>query len=87
MGIHLAAPVLGLDVDELLVEEADDLDVVGGLHELHTLEGACGDEAGAVIGRGAPRDHLAFVVSDDGVGRRGSPKAEIWARRAVMMSA
>ena len=45
--VELAAGVAVEDVDLGLVDEADDLEVAGGLHELHAGDGALGDEAGA----------------------------------------
>lgn len=77
MGVHFTSPVLSLNVDEPLVDKADDLDVVGGLDELHTLEGAVRDQTGTVAGLGTPSNHLAFMVSDEGFGLAGSPQAKV----------
>lgn len=80
VGVHLSSPVVRLDVDGALVHEADGLDVVGRLDPLQAGEGASGDEAGAMPGLGAPGDHLAFGVGDDGVGFGGAPNAEVYGR-------
>jgi len=41
--IHLTSRIVGLEVHPCLINETDDLDVVGGLHELNALERATGD--------------------------------------------
>lgn len=56
VGVELSSPVAGLDVDSCLVNEADDLEVVGGADELHALDSTLGDEARAMARLRAPRD-------------------------------
>jgi hypothetical protein len=73
VGVHLSAIVLGIDVDLGLVDEADDLNVCSGFHELYALKSAGGDETGASSGFGAPSDHLAFSVCHGLVWRGGAP--------------
>lgn len=75
--VHLSSKVLRCNVDLGLVDEADNLDVIGGAHELHTLEGVVGDQTGTTAGLGAPCDHLAFGVGHEGVGVFRGPEAEI----------
>ena len=77
--VELTTVVTVLDVDLGLVNEADDLDVGGGAHELDTGEGTLGDEAGATAGLGAPSDLLTLRVGDERVLLGGSPEAEVWA--------
>lgn len=77
MGIELTAEITLLDVDLGLVHEADDLDVVGGTHELHALESTFGDKTRATAGLGAPCDLLALGVSDQRVLLWGCPQAEV----------
>lgn len=72
MRVELAAKIAGLDVDEALVDEADDLDVVGRAHELDSPERARRDETRAAPGLRAPRDLLALGVGDRRVGVYGS---------------
>jgi hypothetical protein len=75
--VHLTSIVVGLEVDEGLVDEADDLDVVGGSHKLNTSESATGDEASAVTGFGTPRDGLVLGLTDGGRTIRWTPDTEI----------
>lgn len=75
--VKLSSIVIRGEVNEGLVDETDNLDVVGGLHELNTLKGASGDETTTVTGLGAPGDFLLFRLSN---GRRAvgrCPEAEI----------
>jgi hypothetical protein len=77
VGVKLSSEVVGLKVDLGLVDETNDLNVVGCPHELNSLKSASGDKTRAVTGLGAPRDFLSFSVSD-GLGTiwRG-PKTEV----------
>jgi len=77
VGIHFTSPVTALQVDLGLVNETNDLDVVGCAHELNTLKSIVGDEPSAVTGLGAPGDHFPFSVGDNRVGSGWGPKAEI----------
>lgn len=81
MRIQLAAKVPILDVDIRLLDEADDLDVIGGADVLHACEGAFGDKTGSMTGFRAPGDFLAFGVGDDGVGFAWCPKTKVCAQR------
>jgi len=63
-----------------LINEADDLNVVGCFEELDTLECAVWDETGTVPGFGAPRDHFTLNLTDGHVGLGRGPEAEVvWA--------
>ena len=77
VGVKLSSTIVSLDVDLSLIDETDDLDVVGGLGELDTGEGTSRDEAGAVTLLRAPGDLLTLGVTDGGVGVRGCPKTEV----------
>ena len=75
--VHLTSIVVGLEVDEGLVDEADDLDVVGGSHKLNTSESATGDEASAMAGLGTPCDGLVLGLTNGGGTIRWTPDTEI----------
>jgi hypothetical protein len=77
MGVELSSGIILSDVDELLLDETSDLDVIGGLHELQTCDGALGDDTSAIAGLCAPSDTFALDVTDEGVGFGGTPKAEV----------
>jgi hypothetical protein len=62
VGVHLTTKVGGVDVELGLVEVANDLNVGGGLHELHALDSASGNEACATTWFCTPGDHLSFLV-------------------------
>ena len=76
--IHLTSRVVGLKVHLCLINKTDDLDVVGGLHELNTLERSIGDKASSVAGFGTPRDGLVLGLTNSGGTFRWSPETEIW---------
>ena len=50
VGVKLSSTIVSLDVDLGLIDETDDLDVVGGLGELDTGEGTRGDKTSTVGG-------------------------------------
>jgi hypothetical protein len=50
VGVHLASRVIGLKIDVLLLDEADDLNIVGGFHELDTGDGAGWDHTRTMTG-------------------------------------
>jgi len=77
MGVELSSIIIGGDVDEPLVDVAGDLNVVGGLHELHTGDGTLGDDTSAVARLCAPRDTFTFCVADGGVRVRWTPETEV----------
>ena len=77
MWIHLASPVVRLDVQLCLVNKPDDLDVVGGPHELNTLESATWDNTSSMTRLGTPRDGLTFGRTDGGGTIRRTPDTEI----------
>lgn len=77
VGVEFSSKVVGGKVDVGLVDETDDLDVVGGPHELNTLEGASRDETRSVTGLGAPGDFLLLRLTDSGGTGGRCPKAEI----------
>jgi hypothetical protein len=78
MGIKLTTEIAGLKVDLGLVDEANNLNVIGSFHELDPLESASGDEAGAAARFCTPSDFFTFRVCDEGVGLCWSPEAEIY---------
>jgi len=75
--VELSSRVGGVEVDELLVDEASDLDIVGGLHELQTGDGTLGDDTSTIAGLCAPGNVFTFGVTDERVWLRGTPEAEI----------
>jgi len=75
--VEFSSKVIGLDVDEGLVNETDDLDVVWGLHKLNTLEGTSGDETRAMTRLGTPGNFLMFRLTDSGGAVWRSPDAEV----------
>ena len=77
VGVKLSSTIVSLDVDLSLIDETDDLDVVGGLGELDTGEGTTRDEASAVALLGAPSDDLTLSVGDGRVGGGRSPETEV----------
>ena len=77
MRVKLSTKVAGGHVDLSLINEADNLHIVRGSHELDTLEGTGRDQAGAMAGFGAPCNHLSFLVSDDRVDWIRCPQAEV----------
>lgn len=77
VGIELSSAVVSLEVDQRLVDETDDLKVVGSPHELNTLKSASGDQTGTMPRLGAPSDFLSFRVTDGLGTRRRCPKAEV----------
>ena len=78
VGIHLTAVVPRGDVDLRLVDETNDLNIGGGLHELHALQRIGRDEARPTTRLRAPGYRLALSVSNDRVRLRGPPQAEVW---------
>jgi hypothetical protein len=77
VGVHLSSTVIGLHVDLGLIDVADDLNVVGSLHELDTGKGTSGDQTSATTGLGAPCDGLSLGVANNRVGLRWSPNTEV----------
>jgi hypothetical protein len=77
VGVKLSSEVIGLEVDEGLVDKTDDLDVVWGPHELETRKCTSGDETRAMTGLGAPGDFLMFRLTDGGRTGRRCPDTEI----------
>ena len=62
MRVELTTEIAISDIDLGLIDEADDLDVVGRAHELDALEGTLWDDASNASGLGTPRDLLALRV-------------------------
>ena len=77
MWVELSTKVGSLQVEHGLVEEGDNLEVGLRLEELHTLDGASGDDASATTGLGAPGDFLALSVGDRRVGLCGCPDTPV----------
>jgi len=77
MGIQFTTRVTVFDVNESLLDEADDLHIIGRPHELDTGEGALGYEPGTATRLGAPGNFLAFSIGDEGVGFARRPEAEV----------
>jgi len=64
MGVKLSSGVIGLEVDEGLVDETNDLEIVRSPHELDTLKGGLGNQTSTMTGLGAPGDFFSFRVTD-----------------------
>lgn len=77
MGVHLSSTVILLEVDLRLVKEANNLNVVRGLHELDTGNGTRRNETSTVAGLGAVSDGLSFDAADDTVGLRRTPDTPV----------
>lgn len=80
VGVHLTSVIVGLDVDQFLIDETDDLNVSGGLRELDALEGTGRDQTGTPARLGAPSDRLALGITDKRIFVGRSPEAEIIGR-------
>lgn len=76
--VHLTSIVARDHVDLGLVNETDDLNVIGGLGVLDTVEGASGDETSTVLGLGAPCDHDTLDITNLLAIVRGGPQAEVY---------
>ena len=77
MGIKLSSAIVGSHVDLGLVNKANDLEIVRGLHELKTGDGTCGDDTSTTALLGAPSDLFALGVADGGIGDGRRPNAPI----------
>lgn len=77
MRIQFSSTVVRGHIYLVLVDETDDLDVVGRAHELQALDGACGDNASSAAGLGAPCYLLALGVGDERVWLGRSPKTPV----------
>ena len=77
VGVELSSEVIRTEVDEPLVDETDDLNVVGGPHELNTLQGTSGDETSSMTGLGTPGNFLVLRFADCGGTGWGCPEAEV----------
>lgn len=77
MRVHLSSPVISENVDLGLVNEANDLDIVGRLCELESSQRASGEETSAMARLGAPGDHDTLDIADltTHIGR--TPEAEV----------
>jgi len=77
VGVHLTSKVVLEHVDLGLVDEANDLDVVGGLHELDARQGTRGDQTGTMARLRAISDHDPFDITDFLAHIGGTPEAEV----------
>ena len=77
MRIQLPALIALLDINQRLVDEPDDLQVIGGAHEPHAGEGVGRYDAGAAAWLRAPCNFFALCVCDGRVGFGGCPEAEV----------
>jgi len=75
--IEFTSVVIWGQIDLCLVDETGNLDVVGRLDYLDTLESTIGNEARSVAGLGAPCNLLCFRVTDGRVRLGRCPEAEI----------
>jgi hypothetical protein len=77
MRIQFSSSIVRYQIDESLVNEPNDLDVIGSSHKLNALEGTRGNGARPPARLGAPCYFLAFGVGDERIWCGRSPKAEI----------
>ena len=77
MRIQLPTLVALLDINQRLVDESDDLQVIGGLHELDAGEGVGRYHAGAAAWLGAPCNFFALHVCYGRVRFGGCPEAVV----------
>ena len=75
--VQLPSVVTSLNIDQRLVDKANDLDVVRRPHVLNTLKSAGWNDAGTLARLRAPCDFLTFSVGDQGVGLGRGPKTKI----------
>jgi len=78
--IQLSPAIAILDVDLLLVDEPNNLNIIGRPHELNALERSGRNGASPTPRLRAPGDFLTFGIGNEGVGLGGSPEAEIVGR-------
>lgn len=78
--VQFTSIVVRGQVDLCLVDEPGNLDVVGGLDQLDTLEGTVWNEAGAVAGLCAPCHFLCLGVANGRVWLGRCPETEIWSK-------
>lgn len=77
VGVELSSCVIGLQVDLGLVNETNDLHVIGCPHELHTLKSPSGNGTSTTARLCAPGDLLAFGIRNKGIRFGWSPKTEV----------
>jgi len=77
MRVELASSIISLDVDEVLVDVAGHLNVVGGLDEGDASDGTSRDNTSTAAGLSAPGNRFTFGVTDEGVGLRRAPEAKV----------
>lgn len=75
--VKLTTRVVGLQVEHRLVNERDDLEVGRCAEELNAGDGTGGNETRATSGLGAPRDFLAFRITNGGGTSRRSPNTPV----------
>jgi len=63
MGVHFTSKVIAFQVNLALVDESNDLDVVGSRQELETGNGALRDEA-CTVRLSTPGNHFALSFTD-----------------------
>lgn len=81
MRVEFTAIIVLGKVDLGLVDEADNLNVVGSPHELNTCKGARRDDTSSVARFGAPGNLELLRFTDGGRAGRRSPETEIWVTR------
>jgi hypothetical protein len=64
------------DVDLGKVTNTGDLDIIGCLNEMDSLQGTVGDGASTTTGLGTPSNLFALCITDSAIGVRWSPQAE-----------
>jgi len=77
VGVKLSSVIVRLQVDLGLINKSNNLNVIGGLHELDTLEGSRREHTGTITGLRAPGNLLVLGLSDCGRSVGWSPETEV----------
>lgn len=78
MRVEFTTGIVRLQVDLSLVDEANNLNIIGRPHELNSLEGPSGNGTSSTAGFCAPRNFFTFRIRDGGVGVWWGPETEVY---------
>jgi hypothetical protein len=77
MGVKLTTLVSSCNIDLCLIQESDDLNIVGCIKQLNACNGAPGNTATTMTLLRAPSDLIALSVTNGRIGLRGSERAKV----------
>jgi hypothetical protein len=77
VGIKLSSVIVSSHVNLGLINESNDLNVIGCLNELDTSQSTARDQASSVPRLSAPGNFLLLGITDGGVRLGGSPQTEV----------